>query len=423
MADLAPLLPLVCILGGDITRASLQQVQRDIDMLCSVSSTPATAASRSPAVPHAQAHSLRRVLEVCRSAQGSGVALRDSLIDALGVSAGSSAYRELVLAPRHRMQRLTRGLAAAVRDRCLAPLVHRGLLLCGEPVDVHVQLYPSRAASRSAVPAELLTAQAFIAAVTVRRLSALEEEAAAAQELRRRYMDVAAKGQTLSSALGFWADVSYGDAPPAALADFPPLGFAETEASARRAAEVAQSSHRGAATEEEGEGAAGVRQLGRKSRRTTTGNNSDDDDEAPSPPVLVLGVEETDGGEGRGADVPPRWLQPPSLLSPHCTAPRVSVAPADAAEDRRPPALSLRYADVGLLAVVYVHMSGTAYVVYSQGAGLRSRDDAPAPAVVTPTAPPASPPPSSPSLPLGLPTCALPMSSSSGFVRSLLGLM
>ncbi|KAG5497244.1 hypothetical protein JIQ42_03726 [Leishmania sp. Namibia] len=433
------------VLGGAITRAALQQAQRDIDVLCEVSSSaharPLSGPRTAPVAASSQqrgasgCHPLQRVLDVLRAAQigslpeGGGdkaraqlgpasISVRDTLIHACGVSAGSSLYREWVQAPRRRIRRVVRQLAVAVRERYLPLLAEHYFLSREEPIDVHVQLYPSRAVQRTAVPEALREAQGFCAAITVRRLSALEGQATAARRLRQQYMQVAAQGQTLSSALRFWADVSYGDAPPAALIDYPPLGFEKD--SSRFIFEAVEAS-RGTAT------ADGFRQLGRQTQRTSV------DEDVSTQPVLLLGAKEesttlTVARGGLEEEDGPEWLQPPLLLWP-----------GDGLEDRQlavPTSTDslasvphYRYGDLGLLAVVYVHSSGMAYVGYPQTSSTASRieptdvllqrpDDGPP---ANPSAAAAPPPPSLLQLPPA-PVCFLPMCSSTGFVRSLLGL-
>ncbi|GET90311.1 hypothetical protein, conserved [Leishmania tarentolae] len=231
-------------------------------------------------------------------------------------------------------------------------------------------------------------------------------------------MRATAPGQTLSSALSFWADVSYGDAPPAALIDYPPLGFEED--SRRLIVEAMQGSTDMSTADDR-------RQLGRKTPRDS------EEMDGSVHPALLLGVTEESSippiaREGPRKEEEPAWVQPPLLL-------RV----ADVLEDRKfaavtasshtTPVPHLRYEGAGLLAVVYVHNSGIAYVGYPQASDmvssaeptdriLRRLDDA------LPAHPLAA---ARPTLSLSqqlqpAPICLLPMSSSTGFVRSLLGL-
>ncbi|CAJ1004798.1 hypothetical protein Q4I28_000113 [Leishmania naiffi] len=222
-------------------------------------------------------------------------------------------------------------------------------------------------------------------------------------------MQVAAQGQTLSNALSFWADVSYGDVPPTALIDYPPLGFEAAPASRYATA------------------ADGGRQLGRKTQPAS-------DEDGSTQPVLLLGVKaesttpafDHEGLEEAGLE----WCQPQQLL----------LWPGEGLKDRRfaaaattdplAPVPHLRYEDIGLLAVVYVYSSGIAYVGYPQASDPASspestdsplqRPENALPADTVSVAPPPSLPPSQ-QLP-SVPICLLPMSSSTGFVRSLLGL-
>ncbi|TPP52687.1 hypothetical protein CGC21_27810 [Leishmania donovani] len=436
---------LFSVLGGAVTRAALQQMQRDVDVLCEVSASAHASLSPGPrpepvAAPSLQpgasgGHPLQRVLDALRSAEvgalpeggnderraqpsSTSISVRDALIDALGLFAGSSLYREWVQAPRRRIRRVVRQLAITVRERYLSLLAERHSLAREEPLDVHVQLYPSHTVQRTAVPAALKETQGFCAAVTVRRLSALEEKVTAARRLRQRYMQAAAPGQTLSSVLSFWADVSYGDAPPAALIDYPPLGFEED--SSRLTVEALQASRDAAAAE-------GRRQLGRKTQRAS------EDADGPAHPALLLGVEEesstvTVTREGLEGEEGPAWLQPPLLLQMDDGLKDRQFAAATTA-GRMAPVPHLRYEGAGLLAVMYVHSSGIAYVGYPHASdtassaeptdGLVRRPDDEPPVDPLAVAPPT--PPSWQQLPPA-PICSLPMSSSTGFVRGLLGL-
>lgn len=435
---------LFSVLGGAVTRAVLQQVQCDVDVLCEVSASahaslssgprpePVAASSLQPGATGG--HPLQRVLNILRSAKvgalpegGSderraqsftSISVRDALIDALGLFAGSSLYREWVQAPRRRIRRVVRQLAITVRERYLSLLAERHSLAREESVDVHVQLYPSHTVQRSAVPAALKEVQGFCAAVTVRRLSTLEEEVTAARRLRQRYMQVAAPGQTLSSTLSFWADVSYGDTPPAALVDYPPLGFEED--SSILTVEALQASRDAAAAD-------GRRQLGRKTQRPS------EDVDGSAHPAVLLGVKEelstlAVAREGLGGEEGPAWLQPPLLLRlDDGLEDRQFVA--STTTGRMAPLPHLRYESAGLLAVVYVHSSGIAYVGYPHASDTASSAEPTDGLVrraedVPPVNPLAVGPPTSPSwqqLPPA-PICSLPMSSSTGFVRGLLGL-
>ncbi|KAG5490505.1 hypothetical protein JKF63_00625 [Porcisia hertigi] len=439
-------LSLFSVLGGAITRATLQQVQRDVDVLCSVSSSlrasPSSGATRPVRVPASEpppgasdSHPLRRVLDALRAAHVGGltgggndgappqsdstlISVRDVLIHAFGVSAGSSLYREWVQAPRRRIQRVVHQLAMAVRERYLPVLTECCALSKEESIDVHVQLYPSAAIPQTAVPVALRESQGFFAAVTVRRLSALEEEVLATRRLRQRYMEVAAQGQTLSSALSFWADVSYGDVPPALLVDHPPLGFEEE--GRRLTAEAVQTAATNAAAPDRD------RQRGRKTQRAT------DEEDDPRQPALLLGVRE----DSETLAVAPGeleregaldWLQPLPLLWTGDEACYGQCAGATTASDAAP-AHHIRYEGVGLLAMVYVHSSGMAYVGYPQSSETASggtcTDSFLQPHRDVPPAGPltATPPLLSSQQPPLAPTCSLSMSSSTGFVRSLLGL-
>ncbi|KPA80339.1 hypothetical protein ABB37_04609 [Leptomonas pyrrhocoris] len=430
---------LFSVLGGAVTRASLQQLQRDIDVMMEVPDAPTSTRSASPTSHNAPAkrtpsvQSWRRVLEALRAARtntddadasastsatdvpapsassapptqllsphGSAASVRDTLVHLLGVSTGSALYRECVAAPRRRVRHMVKQLAQAVRTQYL-----RRLSL-SEPVDVHVQLYPSAAeASCSAVPAALRENKGFCAAITVRRLADLADEAAAGQRLKERYMNVAAQGQTLASALAFWADVSYGDAPPAALAEYPPLGF-EAEDSVNGAAPLTRTGTTMSTTEDDG------RRLGQKATRPTRVGEEEAGDEVASS-SLLLGLPERRQQLVPDPSGRPTWMQP-SLLSSPSTAAKGGRSSADSRQGAALPHLS--YSPVGLVAVLYVHSSGVAYVGYPPAPQGREEDSeadtSSLPTAVTPIV--AARPPL---------VCTLPMLSSTGFTRSLLGL-
>ncbi|KAG5473710.1 hypothetical protein LSCM1_04339 [Leishmania martiniquensis] len=425
------------VLGGAITRAALQQAQRDIDILSEVSLAHACPTSGSHAAPLAASpqqrgastsHPLQRVLDALRAAHlgsmsegGNGeapaqlgfasISVRDLLIHAFGVSAGSSLYREWIQAPRRRIKRVVRQLAISVQERYLPQLIEHHSLSREEPIDVHVQLYPSHTVQFTAVPAALREAKGFCAAVTVRRLSALEEEATAVRRLRDRYMQVAAQGQTLPTVLSFWAGASYGDVPPSALIDYPPLGFERD--SSRLILEAAQASRGTAAADS-------ARQRGRKAQRA-----SDDQDEVMHP-ALLLGTREDSttlsvARWGTEEEEGPEWLQPPLLLWPSDGLEDGQLALPSSIHSLNS-AHHFRYENIGLLAVLYVHASGMAYVGYPQASDMASSTEpAEGPSQRPDDVPPANPMAVARALPPA-PICSLPMGSTTGFVRSLLGL-
>ncbi|CAG9577780.1 conserved hypothetical protein [Leishmania major strain Friedlin] len=223
-------------------------------------------------------------------------------------------------------------------------------------------------------------------------------------------MQAAAPGQTLSSALRFWADVSYGDAPPAALIDYPPLGFEED--SSRLTVGALQASRDAAAADSR-------RQLGLKTQRAS------EDVDGSAHPALLLGVkeesstlavtrEELEGEEG------PAWLQPPLLLQLDDGLEDRQFAAATTT-GRTAPVPHLRYDGAGLLAVMHVHSSGIAYVGYPRASDTVSSAEPTDGLVRLPdNVPPADP--LAVAAPTPAPICSLPMSSSTGFVRGLLGL-
>lgn len=444
---------LFSVLGGAVTRAALAQAQRDVDTLCLVSaalasSSPATRAASAPAGVQANSSTQRLLLvveglgsagpargeadsnssrsrsalgdagrgveereampSVLAAAAGQGVA-RSALINAFGVAEGSALYRECVQAPRRRLHRLVRQLAATVRTRCPpAPAGQWGELHDGDAaaLDVHVQLYPSSAAvHRCAVPDPLRAAQGFCAAVTVRRLSALQAEAAAEQELRTRYMRVAALGQTLTTALDFWADVSYGDTPPAALLHYPPLGFEEADRAER--------------------------QLGRRAPRHDGHAVAD---EGAAPPALVLGMSGALDASAQALTAtaavasaqPPAWVQPLCLThsstSDGLTERQRAAGATPSSPSRLAPLLPLHYDAVGLLAVVYVHGSGMAYVGFPSVTGAGSADAEASSAAPAHEVSPVATMATAEAVARTAPVCVLPMRTTTGFVRSLLGL-
>ncbi|KPI88764.1 hypothetical protein ABL78_2143 [Leptomonas seymouri] len=444
---------LFSVLGGAVTRASLQQVQRDIDAMVEISYASTSTKSPRPAPDNARAQnasnaqSLRRVLEVLRAARRStgndssanpsaidGAALqapsalsvhlpssqrsrtyiRDALIQSLGVSTGSALHRECVVTPRRRIRQVVKQLAHAVRTRYLP------FLLVSGPVDVHVQLFPSSAAaSLSEIPAALREHGGFSAAITVRRLAALEEEADAEQKRRERYTGVAAQGQTLASALAFWSDVSYGDAPPAALADYPPLGF-EADGSVNTAAAQARASIHTPAMNAANGGEGLLSQHTQRAARI--GRDAEDETATTS---LLLGQPESKSNLISELSGRPTWMQPGCLLSDSAMA---NDALSGAGSRQRALMPRVTYPLLGLVAVLYVYGSGVAYVGYPPATRAAATDTAVDMASPSTTAAPtlaAAPSVGNEDQTEGRAerprVCTLPMLSSTGFMRSLLG--
>ena len=476
---------LFSVLGGAVTRASLQQLQRDVDVMtevsCATTATAASARSSFPAPSHTQntassppVQSLRQVLEVLRAAGrnldddnypvsesradpnrvtafpatsaaapsislASTTQVRDTLMQAFGASTGSALYRECVVAPRRRIQRVVRQLSATVRARYIPFLLSDNssnnngseLISPSEPVDVHVQLYPSIAdASMSAVPAVLRERGGFCGAVTIRRLAMLEKEAAAEQRLMERYMGVAAPGQTLASALSFWSDVSYGDTPPAALADYPPLGFELEEVAAMATTHGCAEIYTNHA-DKNNRSRGGGRRVGSKAPRSVSSAATAEAEDETAGPSLLLGLPDHNQALSSELTGQPTWVQPGFLLSARTS--KVAEASRDG-DSQRGPLPHITYPLVGVVAVLYIHSSGVAYVGYPlpPAASLANETTAHAATASAPAAAAAPPASASDGNDEGADqmerqwkrprACTLPMLSATGFTRSLLGL-
>lgn len=420
---------LFCILGGEVSEEALHLAQHYTEALAAASRDSSRSASSSATLlPGVQP--LRKALDVLQqhhrqtgetplqSGEDGAWSLRNALQRDLGDAAGSAVYREWIAVPRDHLRRVAAGLAAAVQQRYI-PLLRQATPLSSataeegeeeEELDIHVQFFPASSTPPLQVP------HGFCACITVRRLSDLHELVDAAAQLQRTYLSVAAAGQTLSNTLSFWDAVSYGDEVPPELAAYPPLPLREASAGLmhRRAGgsfEEGETASRrgapGAKRRSDGEDEEGLR---RRLHRDDADNDDGDGDCQP----LILGM---DGGRVPQVRGPYRvdWVQPPALLAADAVSPHRSHRAAK----------QVRYESSGLLAVIYVSLSGTAYVGFPYPPTEKGEDTSANAAIQT-----ASAEDTMPSSPRSLPskrtgeivTCALPLNSASSFTRGLLGL-